>query len=313
VTTQVRKRGWIHPLLFVVTAASLFGTFAVVWSGAADWPGRFKESAIFTVCMLLVTGSHEMGHFLLARRWKVDATWPYFIPLPLLGFGTLGAVIRLKGRVPHRDALVDIGAAGPLAGLFFAVPMVAVGIWLSRVDVAPQLPQHFPGDMSLWHLLQVGLQQLRHQAPDVPDTAAITTFGDNLLIIVFQRLIKGPLPPGHEVYAHPVLIAGWFGCLMTMLNLMPVGQLDGGHLTHALFGKHAVTLGKVVALAFAVLAVLWSASWLVWLFVTAGVIGFKHPPTEQEELPLSRSRMLVCIVCFVFTVLCFMPVPIGVS
>jgi membrane-associated protease RseP (regulator of RpoE activity) len=312
-----RERLWLHWVLFAATAASLFGSYALVWSGGRSLHERLVEAAMFSGGMLLVIGSHELGHFFLARRWGVDATWPYFIPTPFIGFGTLGAVIRLRGRVPNRDALVDIGAAGPLAGLFFAVPLLALGVFLSRVDASPVVEHVFPGKMSLWHAAGWAVDSLRHLVSATPPPPPLLDgdsmeFGDNLLVVGFQYLIKGPLPPGQTLYAHPVLLAGWFGCLMTMLNLMPLGQLDGGHLTHALFGKHAVTIGKAVAVFFALLALFFSWSWVVWLFITGRLIGFAHPPTVDAERPLSRSRVLVCVVCFVFAVLCFMPVPIGV-
>ncbi len=124
------------------------------------------------------------------------------------------------------------------------------------------------------------------------------------------RLIHGALPPGKDLAAHPVLVAGWFGTLVTMLNLLPVGQLDGGHLTHAWFGEGAVKVGRVVAGALLPLALFGSVSWLVWFFLVTRVVGFGHPPVVVTEEPLSRGRKWVCAVCFIATALTFMPVPL---
>lgn len=306
-----------HVLLLLVTAASVFTTYLFAWGGGVegDLSDRVQGSALFTLSVLLILGAHEMGHYLMARAHGVDATLPYFIPVPL-GFGTLGAVIRLKGRVPTKNALVDIGAAGPLAGLLIAVPVLVVGVMLSQpIDVPPGF-SHFPPNTSLWHFAEQLGQWARHEwrgGPPVPEDGDGLVFGDSLLGLLLVRLVHGVLPEGKDLAAHPVLVAGWFGTLVTMLNLLPVGQLDGGHLTHAWFGEHAVKLGRVVAGVLLPLALFGSASWLVWFFLVTRVVGFGHPPVTQPEAPLSTGRKVVCVVCFIATVLTFMPVPLDVG
>jgi membrane-associated protease RseP (regulator of RpoE activity) len=308
------RRPAFHLLLLLLTGASVFSTYLFAWGGGVegDLTDRAWGSALFTVSVLLILGAHEMGHYLMARAHGVDATLPYFIPVPL-GFGTLGAVIRLKGRVPTRNALVDIGAAGPLAGLLVAVPLLAVGISLSQPIDVPEGLGHFPPSTSLWHFAEWLGQWARHEwrgGPPVPESGEAMLFGDNLLGLGLARLIHGALPHGKDLAAHPVLVAGWFGTLVTMLNLLPVGQLDGGHLTHAWFGPYAVKLGRAVAGLLLPLALFGSASWLVWFFLVTRVVGFEHPPVVQADEPLSRGRKVVCVLCFIATVLTFMPVPL---
>ena len=300
-----RDRPWLHAVLFVATFLSTFVTFFTQSGGGVESTAPVDQlwgSLWFSGSVMLILTAHEMGHFLMARHHGVDSTWPYFIPLPL-GFGTMGAVIRLRGRIPTRDALVDIGAAGPLGGLLICIPLWCAGVWLSRVAPSPDLRDTFPGQFSLWHL--VG-----SLADASPEGHVVQVFGDNLLGVGLQWLVKGPLPAGTDLFAHPVLVASWFGFLVTMLNLLPVGQLDGGHLTHAWFGARAETLGRVVAALILIAALLFSTSWLVWFLLVTFVVKFKHPPVEDESLPLSTSRKVVCAVCFVLTVLTFMPAPL---
>jgi membrane-associated protease RseP (regulator of RpoE activity) len=292
-------------LLFVGTCLSTFVTFFTQSGGGVESTSPVDQawgSLWFSLSVMLILTAHEMGHFLMARHHGVDSSWPYFVPLPL-GFGTMGAVIRLRGRIPTRDALVDIGAAGPLAGLLICLPLWCAGVWLSRIAPSPDLSDTFPGQFSLWQVLK-SLSDTTH------DRHVVQVFGDNLLGRGLQWLVKGPMPEGHELFAHPVLVGSWFGFLVTMLNLLPVGQLDGGHLTHAWFGTRAEMLGRVVAGTLLIAALVFSASWLVWFVLVAFVIKFKHPPVNDETVPLSRSRKLICAVCFVMTVLTFMPTPL---
>lgn len=303
----------LNLLLLVATAASVFATNYL--TGGRD----VGQSALFTVCVLLILGSHELGHYFMARHHGVEATLPYFIPAPLISsFGTLGAVIRIKGRIPHRDALVDIGAAGPLAGLAIAVPLLVAGVWLSQVGPLPEgvTRPGFPGDLSLWGLASFAGKAARASLDGVPlpknplDAAGIY-YGDNLLTQLLVRLRFGEVPPDHDVFVHPVFLAAWFGLLVTMLNLIPVGQLDGGHLTAAWFGPRAVRLGHWFAGLVLVLALLFSSTWLVFFFLATRLVGFEHPPVVDEARPMSAGRKVVCVVAALFAVLTFMPMPVG--
>lgn len=310
------RRPWLNALLFLATAASMFLSFLLWFGGGVDGPlnERLLGAGLFAGSALLILGSHEMGHYLLARRHQVDSSLPYFIPLPL-GFGTLGAVIRLRGRIPHKNALVDIGAAGPLAGLAVALPLLVAGLTLSHVGESPPSPPLLPGPSSLW-VLAPKLWSLLSSlwggtAPSFQEAPSPFTFGDSLLTYAMQRLVFGELPKGHEVYAHPVFIAAWLGLLVTMLNLAPVGQLDGGHLTFAWFGPKARRVGQAMLVLMGAMAVAFSTSWVVWLILTGRLIGLGHPEVVDPTQPLSTGRKVVCAVCFVFFALTLMPAPLS--
>jgi len=200
---------------------TVFGTYllslAAAWTDAGTI--RITREALvsslqFTVAVVSILGAHELGHYVLARWHGVSASLPYFIPLPLLGFGTLGAVIRVRDRIPTRNALVDIGAAGPLAGFVVCLPFLAWGYAHTRFIAVPPAGAPLLGPMSLVGVLQHGIP---HLDP--------TVYGDNLLLRFFERTFLGPRPPGTDVDAHPFIYAGWFGTLVTMLNLFPIGQL----------------------------------------------------------------------------------------
>jgi membrane-associated protease RseP (regulator of RpoE activity) len=305
--------------LLLLTLGTTFGTFLWIWGGggAKTLSGAINGSVVFSLSLVLILGAHEMGHYVLARIHQVDTSLPYFIPFPL-GVGTLGAVIRIRSRIPDRNALVDIGAAGPLAGLLVAIPLLAVGLAHSKVVDLPVQGDGFLGDSSLWTLAHRALDYLIAKwsgirpPPVGPERAEFWIFGDNLLMRGLRYLVIGSLPAGKDIQEHPMVIAGWFGLLVTMLNLIPIGQLDGGHLTYALFGDRARTIGKVMALAMLGLCVFYSAGWVLWLIVTSKFIGFRHPPVINGGAPLSSGRKLTCAICFVGLLLCVMPVPLSV-
>ena len=284
---------------------TVFGTFLLTQAGAWTESGAIRvsrdalvSSLQFTVAVVSILGAHELGHYVLARRHRVSASLPYFIPLPLLGFGTLGAVIRVRDRIPSRNALVDIGAAGPLAGFLMCLPFLAWGYAHSRFSPLPPTGATILGPMSLWNVLHQGLPRL-----DPP------IYGDNLLLRLFEWAFLGPRPPGMDVDAHPFVLAGWLGSLVTMLNLFPVGQLDAGHLTYALFGNRARVIGAVALLSLGALAALVSFTWVAWLLVVLLVVGVKHPPVTRPEEPLGAARGWLCVATLVVAVLCFLPAP----
>ena len=296
---------WLPATLFGCTLVTVFGTFLLTQAGAWTESGaiRISKDALvsslqFTVAVVSILGAHELGHYVLARRHRVSASLPYFIPLPLLGFGTLGAVIRVRDRIPSRNALVDIGAAGPLAGVLVCLPFLAWGYAHSRFSPLPPTGATILGPMSLWNVLHQGLPRL-----DPP------IYGDNLLLRLFEWAFLGPRPPGMDVDAHPFVLAGWLGSLVTMLNLFPVGQLDAGHLTYALFGNRARVIGAVALLSLGALAALVSFTWVAWLLVVLLVVGVKHPPVTRPEEPLGAARGWLCVATLVVAVLCFLPAP----
>lgn len=306
--------GKLHISLVIATCVTTFFAYYVLFDGGGgSTVDKAWASGAFSFTVMLILGSHEMGHFLMARHHGVDSSWPYFIPIPL-GFGTLGAVIRLRGQIPTRDALVDIGAAGPLAGLLIAVPMLFAGVWLSHPLVMPDdISSGVPPTLSLLNLAMLTGEHLKHLLLGGPEVAfpLYDVFGDNLLTWLAVRLVHGELPAGTDLVAHPVFLAAWFGLVMTMLNLMPVGQLDGGHLTYAWYGKEAENIGERVTAATLVFALFFSVSWLMWFVLVTRFIGLGHPPVVREAEPLSRGRKVVVIITWIMTALTFMPVPLS--
>lgn len=293
-------------ILFFVTVLTTFGAYFAFFTSGAPTQENYVAAGLFSFCTMLILGSHEMGHYLMAKHHQVETSPPYFIPIPL-GFGTMGAVIRLKGRIPNRNALVDIGAAGPLAGLLVAIPLLVVGIRLCTVGDAPEPPPLFPGQMSLLVVVPKIPALLRGDF-ELPMTQF---FGHNLLTWYLQEALIGKLPPHTDLYVHPVYLSAWFGLVVTMLNLMPIGQLDGGHLTHAWFGERAIPLGKAMSALLLGMVVCFSLTWLLWFILTMKVVGYRHPEVILPDEPLTPGRKVVCAVCFVLFALTLMPM--GVS
>ncbi len=208
----------LNALLFLLTVLSVFGTGLLLEDGSLKTRAPWIHSAQFTGALLGILVVHEFGHYVATRIHKVEASLPYFIPLPGLGFGTMGAVIRMRGRIPTRKALLDIGASGPLAGLAVAIPLYAWGVAHSHLVASSGVTS---GEL-----------------------------GESLLMRLLDHLFAGPQPAGQELLLHPVAFGAWAGMLVTMLNLLPVSQLDGGHVAYALFGprqdRFAVTIHRAV-------------------------------------------------------------------
>ena len=310
-----RSSRTLHAGLFGATCITTFLACYVTFGGgvAGSEGDKLVASALFSFTVMAILAAHEFGHYLMARAHGVASSLPYFIPVPL-GFGTLGAVIRLKGKIPSRNALVDIGAAGPLCGLLIAVPMLFVGVRLSPVvKLSDDVSSGLPPALSLIHLAQMAGQYLNHVFFDgvEPSMPPYTVFGDDLLTLLAVRVVKGPLPAGMDLEAHPVFLAAWFGLVMTMLNLIPAGQLDGGHLTYAWYGDKAQDIGARVAGGALIAAFLFSASWLLWFFVITRFVGLEHPPVSRPDEPLSPGRKVVVVVTWVMTGLTFMPIPMS--
>jgi membrane-associated protease RseP (regulator of RpoE activity) len=241
-----------------------------------------------------------------ARIHRVDTSLPYLLPAPPgLTFGTFGAFIRMRSPIATRDALVDIGASGPIVGALVALPLLVVGLRWSRLAPSPTAEASFWfGHNSGWNLLLA----LTHRGPPL-QAGHLTSLGDNLLMRLAERLVIGPIPAGQDVVVHPVALAAWFGLLVTSLNLFPIGQLDGGHVTFALLGARHRALGRLVGWALLLLAFLSSMSWAFWWLLTTRFLGFEHPPVRDPETRLGPLRIAVCVASLVLFILTFMPVP----
>jgi len=236
----------------------------------------------YSLTILAILGCHEMGHYIACLRYNVIATRPFFLPAPVLT-GTLGAFIRIKSRIPTKTALFDIGIAGPLAGFAVAVPALFIGLMLSRVD-------HLPQDQS-------GLIEL----------------GEPLLFKAAAWLVWGTVPQGSSINMHPMAFAAWFGLLATAMNLMPIAQLDGGHITYAIFGRRSMPItiaGLVVAVGLAYQSINWIV-WAVLLIAMVFFLGPHHPPTLYDDEPVDGKRVALAVVALLILIVCFTPVPIG--
>ena len=231
---------------------------------------------LYAVAVMTILVCHEAGHFLQARRYGVAASLPFFIPMPFSPIGTMGAVIAMEARVGDRKALFDIGITGPLAGLVPTLICCVVGLHFSHV--APFDPR---------------FQQ----------------FGEPLLLKLLVWLKFGPLPAGHDVYLHPVAWAGWVGLLVTALNLIPIGQLDGGHILYGLLRKKAHFVATFLLAAALVAAVFfWLWWWWLMLFLLIWM-GPKHPPTAGDDVPLGMGRIVLGWLTLAFIVIGFTPRP----
>ncbi len=235
----------------------------------------------YAAVLMTILLCHEMGHYLQARRYRVPATLPYFIPLPLPPFGTMGAVIRMNNVGADRRELFDIGVTGPLAGLVVAIPATLWGLAHSQV--------------------------VRTAA--VRDSSI--RLGDSLLFSGLSHLMVGPVPAGSDLMLHPVAFAGWAGLFVTALNLLPIGQLDGGHVTYALLGKRSHLLGIAAAFGFLLIAVLVNPAWSL-MVILVFVIGLRHPPTADDTAALGRARFWLGVAAMVFFVLSFTPDPLRI-
>lgn len=232
--------------------------------------------------VLAILGCHEMGHYLACRYYDVDASLPFFLPLPPpFPTGTLGAFIRIREPIPSKRMLFDIGVAGPIAGFLVTLPTLIVGLAMSNVV---QIPPDFVG---FW-------------------------LGEPLLFKAATKLLFGATPEGYSVNLHPMAFGAWFGLIATALNLIPIGQLDGGHISYAVFGRGSshVTLAMLVA---ALGLAYFSSSWIVWTTLMIGMLflfGRHHPRTFDEAEPLDRLRMALALVALVILAVCFTPAPI---
>ena len=272
-----RERGpWLHVLLFLTTVVTTVGVGGSGIGGIPfSEPFDLGNGIAFSGTLLLILGTHELGHYFAARRWFMRVSLPYFIPVPF-ALGTMGAFIRLRSPIPNRRVLLDVGASGPLAGFAVAVPAVIVGIYNSRV-----LP---PMD------LQGGI-----------------ALGEPLVFSFLAKLILGVSSSDYTILLHPIALAGWLGLFVTALNLLPMGQLDGGHILYALLGRkqHVITLATVAVLV--LLASFW-LGWLVWVVIPF-ILGFRHPPSLDDDLPLDPRRKVLGWICMGVFAVSFTPVP----
>jgi membrane-associated protease RseP (regulator of RpoE activity) len=292
-------REWVLPAaLFAATFLSTTfagliyvadeGSFSAVTLFALTHPAVLKLGLPFSITFLGILLAHEMGHFLACRYYGIKCTPPFFIPLPISIAGTLGAFIRIKSPFQHKKALFDVGIAGPLAGFALVIPALFVGIGNSEL-----IPKGSVGG---------GL-----------------VFGEPLIFRMVGQITLGYSPGSQDMIAHPIAMAAWFGLLATCLNLLPIWQLDGGHIAYAVLGRHRQ---KQLSVAGAVGLVMISfAGWPIPSYLLFGalllILGarfrFYHPPTIFDEEELGTGRKLLGAVALIVLLVSFTPVPISFS
>jgi membrane-associated protease RseP (regulator of RpoE activity) len=283
-TMRRRSNPAVNVVLFVATVLT------TIWAGALHEgvnliaePGRFMVGASYAGSLLAILGVHEMGHFILSKRHGVEVTWPYFIPVPL-GLGTLGAFIQIKSPIRSRAAVFDIGVAGPLAGLMVAIPALLYG--LSQAEPLAQA-----------------------------DGLRGTRVGSSILLAVLYQIAHGgSLVTAAEstIQLTPVAFAGWIGLVVTALNLLPVGQLDGGHIAYGLFGRQYARMIGVAT--FIVMVALGLTVWpglLTWALMIALIAGFDHMPALDDISRPDAKRFVVGMIAMLLLAMIALPLPSG--
>ena len=256
------RRYIIHIVLFILTVAS-------------TW---FVGGPAYSFAIILILLGHEMGHYLVSRRYGINATLPFFLPLPLPPFGTFGAVIRMENTVSSRKALFDTGVAGPLISLLLSIPAIVIGLKLSKV------------------------------VPVSPIKEGMLRLADPLLFSFIQRLVLGEISENYEIYLHPIGFAGWVGLFVTSLNLLPIGQLDGGHIAYGLFGRRSRAIFLIAIAVMAFITVFYNPGWFLLLILII-LFGFRHPPPIDDITPLDWKRKLMGGVVFLAFLFSFTPAP----
>ena len=294
------SRPWLNVLLFIATILTTLIAGALM-EGQLPWHGldALVAGAPFSLAILSILGTHELGHYFVARHYGMDVSLPYFIPfLPFpLGIGTMGAVIRMRSPMTSRKALFDVGLAGPVAGLVIAIPVLAIGLRLSELA-----PAHVAGsNMAL-------------------------LLGEPLLYKGIARLVLGPLPETVSVQLSSIAFAGWVGLFVTAMNLLPAGQLDGGHIAYAVWGRAHRYLAQTTFVGLVAMGIGpfllsklpgmgtvpgWSG-WLIWALLLS-VFGLRHPPALDDVTPLAGPRRIVGILAIALVVLLITPVPFSIQ
>lgn len=267
---------WLNLFLFIATVFTTLLAGAIQQGvNALRDPAELIVGIPFSFTLMAILLTHEMGHYVASRHHRVAATLPYFIPAPSL-IGTFGAFIRMTSPIMNKRALLDIGASGPIAGFVIAILAVAVGLRYSTVVEAAPVE---------------GL-----------------ALGSPLIFSLISDWMIGPIPDNYDVLLHPIAFAGWIGLFVTALNLIPIGQLDGGHIIYAIFGRHhrMVSIGMIPILI--LIGFTGWPGWFLWAVLPL-IFGIQHPPLLDPESPLDPHRRAVGWISLAILALCFTPTP----
>ena len=280
------QRLWLHITLFLITVLTTLAAGAFQFGiNLFREPWLIYQGYPFALSLLAILGSHEMSHFLTSKRHRLDVSLPYFlpgVPFPPPLPGTFGALIKIRSPILDKRTLVEVGCSGPLMGVLVAIPVVVVGLLLSPVKTLPA----GAGE---------GIQ-----------------LGEPLLFKFLCWLTLGPLGPNDHVLMHPVAFAGWLGLLITALNLLPVGQLDGGHVIYALFPTWHRRISIICLVLLVIFGIFTWQGWLLWAVILT-VMGFRHPPPYCDWVPLERRHKILGIITIVVFLLTFTPMPFNLD
>ena len=287
-----KKPVWINLALFIATVFTTTLAGAILWVGIYE-PGlgslEFFAKSIepfylwngfiyFSIPLLAILGVHEMGHYFVSKKHNLETSLPFFIPLPPpFILGTFGAIISTHEPIPNRKTLLDVGASGPICGFLVAIPVCIVGLFLMQQNPIP-IPADAGGIVIVFPLVMQGLS--------------------NLFPITSDAMIQ----------IHPTLFAGWVGCFLTSVNLLPIGQLDGGHIARALFKEKQKYVSWAVIFTIVALSFVYTG-WLFFVFIILFLIGTRHQPPLNEITPLDTRRIFIGILALIIFVLCFAPIP----
>ena len=316
-----KKKFYEHPLFHLLLFLITFVTTVIAgveWTTGTQGPYEFDELKIglaYSLSALFILSTHEFGHYFAAQLHKVKATLPYYIPIPpfagFFNFGTMGAVIKIKSEIKTNKAMLDIGVAGPIAGFIASLAVLIYGF------------THLPGES---YILAIHPNYFQ---PDFGEHSISLEFGNSLLFVFLKNILPAAndfVPPMTEVYHYPFLMTGWFGLLITSMNMLPVGQLDGGHIVYAMFNsKFQEAVASIAMIILLILGVSgladgilelgigfgWSG-WLFWAIILYFIIKVKHPPVRYFE-KLSLGRKIAGYFSLIILIISFSPTPFLIS
>ncbi len=306
-------------VLFFATLLSVFTMYGFSWSGGNPYtdPEVARDSALFAITLMATLLAHEMGHYRVARAHGFELSMPYFIPFPA-AFGTFGAIIRLRSMPRSRTALLEMGAAGPLAGFLVALLAIALGLPGTVEHAVPQVlwtppPEVIPEPGPISRALEAifSLPPLSWLVPEsTPGTLPLLILANPPAMDLLGWLILGA-PPGRYAELGPVATAGWVGCLLTGINMLPIGQLDGGHVLNALAPRLARPVARFGVFAALVAGIFWS-SWLVWGLLLLALGAWVSLPVPERPPPTRRAQFVAFLALLAFLA-SFMPVPFEIE
>lgn len=273
---KARRLPYLHFFLFLITLFSTLIAGALQQGiNLIENPWSIWKGIPFSFTLLLILGTHEFGHYFMSRKHNIDVTLPYFIPAPSF-IGTFGAFIKMKSPIMDRRILLDVGAAGPLAGMCVTIPVLLIGLYLSEIR---------------YETVDTGIK-----------------LGSSILFSVMNWMVHGFLPDDVNLILHPVAFSGWIGLLVTCLNLLPVGQLDGGHVAYAVIGPKQRVVAKVIIAVLVIIGITGWSGWLLWAGILF-IMGLNHPPVVYDWIPLDRKRKVIGWLTLLIFAMTFTPVP----